>query len=89
LGKLHGAKIARMLRTIAGEVFGPELVAHGSNPRVELWSRSVLTSFSSSIAGGTDEIQKNIIGDRVLGLAREPAIDRDVPFRELRVGTQA
>jgi alkylation response protein AidB-like acyl-CoA dehydrogenase len=88
LGKLHGAKIARMLRTIAGEVFGPELVAHGSNARVEMWSRSVLTSFSSSIAGGTDEIQKNIIGDRVLGLAREPAIDRDVPFRELRVGTQ-
>ena len=29
-----------------------------------------------------------IIGDRVLGLPREPAVDRGVPFRELKVGTQ-
>jgi len=88
LGKLHGAVIARMTRTIYGEIFGTDLIAHQSGDRVEGWSRSLLTSFSANIAGGSDEIQKNIIGDRVLGLPREPMVDKDIPFKDLKVGTQ-
>jgi alkylation response protein AidB-like acyl-CoA dehydrogenase len=88
LGKLHGARIARMMRSIVGEVFGTDVVAWQDGDKGELWARFVLTSFAASIAGGTDEIQRNIIGDRVLGLPREPAVDKDVPFRDLKVGTQ-
>ncbi|MGI9595644.1 MAG: acyl-CoA dehydrogenase family protein [Acidimicrobiales bacterium] len=92
LGKLHGAKIARMSRSLMMNLAGP---AGAAWERDEQWeqsetlARSTLRSFSSNIAGGTDEIQKNIIGDRVLGLPRDISVDRDVPFKDLKVGTQS
>jgi alkylation response protein AidB-like acyl-CoA dehydrogenase len=89
LGKLFGSVIAWKMREIALELAGPGSVAWdpdeaGADER----QRYVLNSFQSSIAGGTDEIQRNIIGDRVLGLPRDIAVDRGVPFKDLKVGTQ-
>ena len=52
-------------------------------PRGGVWTTKFLHSPSLRIAGGSDQIQGNIIGERVLGLPAEPRTDRDVPFREL------
>jgi len=90
LGKLAGSNIMWFLRDIAQGVVGPEMGAwEAEGDMGHLWSQTMLSSFMASIAGGTDEIQKNIIGDRVLGLPREPSVDKGVPFRDLKVGTQA
>lgn len=87
LGKLHGAKIAASIRSTISLVTGNDSVAWDDSGSDKL-SKLIVGSFSANIAGGTDEIQKNIIGDRVLGLPREPSVDKDVPFRSLKVGTQ-
>ena len=47
------------------------------------WGTTFLTAPSLSIRGGTDEIQRNQVGERALGLPREPSVDRDVPFADL------
>jgi alkylation response protein AidB-like acyl-CoA dehydrogenase len=47
------------------------------------WQTTFLGQWMSKIGGGTDQIQRNTIGERVLGLPAEPRVDKDVPFREL------
>ncbi len=49
----------------------------------DYFSYQILNCRGMSLGGGTDEIQRNTLGERALGLPREPSVDRDTPFREL------
>jgi alkylation response protein AidB-like acyl-CoA dehydrogenase len=90
LGKLLGSNLSWRYRAIAQAIAGPLSIAWDNcDPSGGRLAQNVLHTFQDGIAGGTDEIQRNIIGDRVLGLPREPTVDRDVPFRNLKVGTQS
>ena len=51
------------------------------------WQDQVLARYLGTVGGGTVEVHRNGIGERALGLPREPRTDRDVPFRDLKTST--
>ena len=79
------AELGRRARDLSLAIEGPAGMLVGDDaPAGGRFQQMALRIQSSSIAGGTDEVQRNIIGERVLGLPKEPQVDRDVPFRETR-----
>ena len=47
------------------------------------WQQQFLNQWMSKIGGGTDQIQRNIVGENVLGLPSEPRVDKNIPFRQI------
>lgn len=91
--EMSGAKLAlteNMRRTSAlvSKVLGPRLTADTGEWGTYSWAGYVLGMPAIAIAGGSDEVLRNIMGERVLGLAKEPGIDTTSPFKDLAVGTQ-
>lgn len=89
LGKLMWtANMTRVSRCIS-RILGPRLLADTGEWGTYAWTAHVLGAPGYQIAGGSDEIQRNIIGERVLGLPTEPRVDKDQPFSTVTFSTAA
>lgn len=78
----------KRLIDLVSTVLGPLLQADSGAWGTYAWSQLVVGAPGLRIAGGSDEVMRNIVGERVLGLPKEPGIDSTSPFRDLKVGTQ-
>jgi alkylation response protein AidB-like acyl-CoA dehydrogenase len=94
--KLSMSAILRLSRDLGLRILGAQGTLHAyddkdraalaeatGNPFGAMVTELALFSPGPSIYGGTDEIQRNIIGERVLGLPKEPNNDKITPFKEL------
>ncbi|TXL75961.1 acyl-CoA dehydrogenase [Vineibacter terrae] len=87
LGKLAMSRILHEEARVRTAIIGVEsLLAGETHPTADDVNFLALNAYFTSIGGGTDQIQKNIISERVLGLPKEPELDRNVPFKQVRSG---
>jgi alkylation response protein AidB-like acyl-CoA dehydrogenase len=84
LGKIAMSRILHQTARVQTEIVGPEsMLAGADNATGDAVTFRTLNAYFTSIGGGTDQIQRNIVGERVLGLPKEPEPFKDTPFREM------
>jgi acyl-CoA dehydrogenase len=88
IAKLALTNNMKRLTEMVTHLLGVKITADSGEWGTYAWSQFFLGVPGMRIAGGTDEVMKNIVGERVLGLQKDPGIDTTTPFRDLKVGTQ-
>lgn len=89
IAKLMMSDMLRLNREVGCSIIGAEAMLMGPESMSGgVIQEMALFSPGPSIYGGSDQIQKNILGERALGLPKEPGPDKNTPFRDLLVGTQ-
>jgi alkylation response protein AidB-like acyl-CoA dehydrogenase len=84
LGKLAASQVARMAHRVHTLISGAHgMLTTGDHPHDATIAEVLVSTPAQSIAGGTDEIQKSIIGEKILGLARESDPSLELPYREV------
>ncbi len=76
IGKLSLTENMRRIAAFVSHALGPRLVADTGEWGTYAWAEFILGIPGIRVAGGTDEVMRNIIGERVLGLPKEPRVDR-------------
>ncbi len=82
--KLRWTQDLARTSAVVSHLLGARLTADSGEWGTFAWTDHILGSLGYRIAGGSDEIQRNIIGERVLGLPPEPRLDRNVSWRQAR-----
>ncbi|HZP29600.1 MAG TPA: acyl-CoA dehydrogenase family protein, partial [Acidimicrobiia bacterium] len=82
-GKLASGTLAPLRARIAVEIAGGEALLWQQGEDATGYAVNYLNGRMTSIAAGTNEMQRNGIGERVLGLPREPSFDSTKPFSDV------
>ena len=84
MAKLAGTANMMRLGDFVSMVLGPKLIADSGEWGTYAWNQLILGTPGGRIAGGSDEVMRNIVAERVLGMPKDPGIDSKSAFKDLK-----